>query len=139
MKEPQNGQSKPLLMPNGIYNRTRASSEPVFAAEIGAAAGMTDDASNAAWRYLSDRGLILTFSIPGTARIDAEGSNAIEGARRQPDQSIDGFPRVTYNIVNNTANIGTAINSPAQQACTQSTQRSRFAGRAFTTDTAENI
>src|SRR5208283_2067112 len=50
-----------------------------------------------------------------------------------------GFPSITYNIVNNTANISTAINSPVQQAGAQSMQRGRPVGRAFTTDTAEHI
>ena len=43
---------------------------------------------------------------------------------RHPDQPIIGFPSVTYNIVNNTTNIDTAINSTVQQAGEKSAQSS---------------
>ena len=56
-----------------------------------------------------------------------------------PDQPIIGFPSVTYNIVNNTTSIGTAVNSPVQQAGQGSTQKGRFVGRVSTRDSAEHI
>lgn len=139
MTEAEKSQSKALRLLKGIYDRTRASSEPVFVSELGASAGLTEDESQAAWRYLRDSGLIQTFSIPGTARINAAGIDAIEGALRHPDQPVIGFPSVTYNIVNNTANIGTAINSLVQQAGAQSTQSGDSGKHSFTVDSAEHI
>jgi hypothetical protein len=67
-----------------------------------------------AWHYLKDRGLIRTYSIPYTASINAAGIDAIEGAQRRPDQPSANFPSVSYNIVNNTMNVGTMSNSPVQ-------------------------
>ena len=139
MKESEKSQSKAWRLLKGIYDLTRASSEPVFVSQLGPSVGLTEVESQAAWRYLRDSGLIETFSIQGTARINAAGVNAIEGASRHPDQPIIGFPSVTYNIVNNTTSIGTAVNSPVQQAGQGSTQKGRFVGRVSTRDSAEHI
>jgi len=135
----ENSQSRALRLLKIIYDRTRDQADPVFVEDLAQGANLTKEESQAAWRYLKDSGLIQTFKIPGAARINAAGINAIEDAQRHPDQPIHGFPSITYNIVNNTANIGTAINSPVQQAGAQSMQRGRPVGRAFTTDTAEHI
>src|SRR6202011_3712277 len=76
-------------------------------------------------RYLKDSGLIDTFSIPYTARINGAGVDAIKGAQRRPDQPSANFPSVSYNIVNNTMNVGTMSNSPVQQGgCATSTLKS---------------
>ena len=61
------------------------------------------------------RGLVDTFNIPYTARINGTGIDAIEGARRHPDQPSADFPSVSYNIVYNTMNIGQMNDSPVQQ------------------------
>jgi hypothetical protein len=123
MAESQKSQTKALRLLKRIYDRTRSSTDPVFVVELGADAGLTEQESQAAWRYLKDKGLIETFTLPFTARINAAGIHAIEDAQRHPDQPVHAFPSVTYNIVNNTTNIGTATNSSVQQAGAQSTQK----------------
>ncbi|ULO25089.1 hypothetical protein [Methylocystis sp. SB2] len=127
MTESQKNQDKAWRMLNSLYDRNRTSSEPIFVSELCSITGLTDEESQAAWRYLKDKGLIQTFSIPGTARINASGIDAIEGAQRHPDEPIPGFPSVSYNIVNNTTNIGTAINSPVQQAGERAVQSQQTA------------
>src|SRR5437588_183085 len=84
--------------------------------------GLSEEGAKAAWRYLKDRGLIDTFNIPYTARINGAGIDAIEGAQRRPDQPSIDFPSVSYNIVYNTMNVGTMSNSPIQQGGVNSTQ-----------------
>jgi len=115
-------QGKALLLLKSIYDHTRSKGDPVLATQIGTALGLTEEESQAAWRYLKESGLIQTFNLPGAARINAAGIDVIEGAQRHPDQPVHGFPAVSYNIVNNTTNIGTALNSPIQQAGPLSTQ-----------------
>jgi len=118
----QKSQSKALRLLKGIYDQTRSGGDPIFVAELAEAAGLTEPESEAAWRYLKDKCLIQTFNIDYTARINAAGIHAIEDAKSHPDQPIHAFPSVTYNIVNNTTNIGKATNSTAQQAGPQATQ-----------------
>jgi hypothetical protein len=109
-------QSNSFRVLQAIYDRTRAQSDPVFVTELDI--GLSEEDSKAAWRYLRDRGLIQTFNLDYTARINAPGVDTIENAQLHPDQPISGFPLTTYNIVN----IGTAIHSSVQQAGAQSTQ-----------------
>ncbi len=122
MTDSQKSQSKAFRLLQGIYDRTNGGGGPVFVAELAEAAGLSEPELQAAWRYLKQMGLIETFNLPYTARINAKGIHAIEDAQRHPDQPPQGFPSVTYNIVNNTTTIGTAINSPVQQAGPSSTQ-----------------
>jgi hypothetical protein len=122
MTDSQKSQSKALRILKGIYDQTRDGGDPIFVAELAEAAGLTEPESEAAWRYLKDRGLIETFNLHYTARINAAGIHAIEDAQNHPDQPIRAFPSVTYNIVNNTTNIGTATNSTVQQAGPRATQ-----------------
>jgi len=122
MTDSQKSQGQAWRLLKGIYDKTRTSPEPVLVTDLCSITGLTDEEAQAAWRYLKDKGLIQTFSIPGTARINAIGVDAIEGAQRHPDDPIHGFPSVSYNIVNNTTTIGTAINSPVQQAGERSAQ-----------------
>jgi hypothetical protein len=84
--------------------------------------GLPDEDAKAAWRYLKDRGLIDTFNIPYTARINGAGVDAIEGAQRRPDRPSVNFPSTSYNIVYNTMQVGTMSNSPVQQGGVNSTQ-----------------
>ena len=109
-------QSNALLMLQAIYDRTRDQTNPVFVTELNI--GLGEEDSKAAWRYLKDKGLIQTFNLDYTARINAAGVDAIENARLHPDRPILGFPLITYNVVN----IGTAIHSPVQQAGARSMQ-----------------
>jgi hypothetical protein len=122
MTETSTSQTKAFRLLKGIYDRTRDKASPIFVAELAAEVGLTKSESEAAWRYLRDRRLIETFNLDYTARINATGIDAIEQAKSHPDRPIRAFPSVTHNIVNNTTNIGTAINSPIQQAGAQSTQ-----------------
>jgi hypothetical protein len=118
--ENSTNQSKALRLLKALYDATRAKTEPGFIEEINT--GLSEEDAKAAWRYLKDRGLIDTFSIPYTARINGAGIDAIEGAQRRPDQPSSDFPSVSYNIVYNTMNVGTISNSPVQQAGVNSTQ-----------------
>jgi hypothetical protein len=103
-----------------LYDATRAKTEPVFIDEMNV--GLSEEDARAAWRYLKDRGLIDTFNIPYTARINGAGVDAIEGAQSHPDQPSANFPSVSYNIVHNTMNVGTVSNSPVQQGGISSVQ-----------------
>lgn len=118
--ENSTNQSKALRLLQVLYDATRGKTEPVFIEEV--STGLSEKDAKAAWRYLKDRGLIDTFSIPYTARINGAGVDAIEGAQRRPDQPSANFPSVSYNIVNNTMNVGTMSNSPVQQGGVHSTQ-----------------
>ena len=118
--ENSTNQVKAMRLLQGLYDATRNQTEPVFLNMLNS--GLSEPESQAAWRYLKDRGLIDTFSVPYTARINAAGVDAIEGAKRRPDQPSTNFPSVSYNIVNNTMNVGTMSNSPVQQSGVNSTQ-----------------
>jgi len=123
MTDSQKSQSMALRLLKSIYDRTRGGGEPIVVAQLAESAGLTEPEAQAAWRYLKGRGLIETFSNLYTARINSNGIDAIEDAQSHPDQALKAFPSVTYNIVNNTTTIGTAINSPVQQAGAQSKQK----------------
>lgn len=118
--ENSTNQGKALRLLKALYDATRAKTEPVSIEEMNT--GLSEEDAKAAWRYLKDRGLIDTFNIPYTARINGAGVDAIEGAQRRPDQPSANFPSVSYNIVYNTMNIGTVSNSPVQQGGVHSTQ-----------------
>jgi cation transport regulator ChaC len=121
MAENTKNQTKALQILKVLYDVTRSKTEPVFIEEL--TTGLPEEEAKAAWRYLKDRGLIDTFSIPYTARINGAGVDAIEGAQRWPDQPNANFPLVSYNIVYNTMHVGTMQNSPVQQGGAQSTQQ----------------
>jgi hypothetical protein len=118
--ENSTNQSKALRLLKALYDATRAKTEPVEIDEI--ETGLSEEDLKVAWHYLKDRGLIRTYNIPYTAAINAAGIDAIEGAQRRPDQPSASFPSVSYNIVNNTMNVGTMSNSPVQQGGVQSAQ-----------------
>ena len=112
-------QSKAMRLLEALYRETRDKTEPVFIEGLGT--GLSEEEAQTAWHYLRDRGLIQTYSIPYTARINAAGIDAIEGAQRRPDQPSVNFPSVSYNIVHNTMNVGTMNNSPVLQGGVHST------------------
>jgi hypothetical protein len=120
VKENSTNQSKAMRLLKALYDATRARTEPVFIEKMNA--GLSEEDAKAAWRYLKDRGLIDTFNIPYTARINGAGVGAIEGAQSHPDQPSANFPSVSYNIVYNTMNVGKVSNSPVQQGGISSTQ-----------------
>jgi hypothetical protein len=120
--EPATNQAKALKLLKAIYEATRLNETPVFVMTLQDSTGLSEAEIQAAWRYLRDRGLVETFSIPNTARINANGIDAIESATHAPDRPSANFPSVTYNYVNNTLHVGTAVNSPLQQGGAASSQ-----------------
>jgi hypothetical protein len=122
MTSSQSSQTRALCLLKSIYEHTRDKTSPVLVFELGKETGLADEESRSAWRYLKDQGLIQTFGVLYTARINAAGIDAIENARQDPDHPSPAFPSATYNIVNNTVHIGTANNSPVQQAGASSSQ-----------------
>jgi hypothetical protein len=118
--ENSTNQGKAMRLLQALYDTTRNQTEPVFISTLNT--GLSEPEAQAAWRYLENRGLIDTFSIPYTARINASGVDAIESAMRRPDQPSTNFPSVSYSIVYNTMHIGAMHNSPIQQGGVNSTQ-----------------
>jgi len=118
--ESSTSQGKALRLLKALYDTTRGQAQPVSVGEIDT--GLSEEDTKAAWHYLKDRRLIHTYSLPYAARINAAGSDAIEGAQRNPDQPSSDFPSVSYNIVHNTMNVGTMSNSPVQQGGVHSSQ-----------------
>lgn len=115
MTEPRSSQARAMRLLKALYDHGKSTSDPAFVEHLASGTGLTEQEAHHAWSYLKDKGLIQTFSVPLTARINAHGIDAIEEAEQHPDQPARSFPAVTYNIVNNTTNIGTAVNSPVQQ------------------------
>jgi hypothetical protein len=120
-------QENALRLLKAIYDATRATTEPQFIGDMNA--GMSREAQEAAWRYFKDRGLIETFTIPYTARINAVGIDAIEGATSRPDQTSTAFPLASYSnvVVNNTLNVQSMNNSAVQQGGEHFTQNQTIA------------
>jgi hypothetical protein len=75
MSQPKTIQANALRVLQAIYE-TRDRNSPVFVTELNI--GLGDEESKAAWRYLRDKGLIETFSLDYTARINGNGIDAIE-------------------------------------------------------------
>jgi hypothetical protein len=96
---PMSSEAKALRLLEAIYDLTLNRAEPVFVSKLAPDLGMPEEEAQAAWRYLSEKGLIKTFNIPYTARINAYGSDKIENARRSPDQPVAEFGSATYNII----------------------------------------
>jgi hypothetical protein len=109
-RRPRVVQNNALRLLQAIYDCTSGQDNPVFVTELDI--GLGEEEAKVAWRYLKEKGLIQTFKLPYTARVNAAGVDAIENARRHPDVPASGFPLTNYNVVN----IGTAIHSPVQQA-----------------------
>ena len=108
--DPQTNQSQALRLLKGIYDRGRDRSEIIPVARLAQEVGLSEQEAQSAWRYLKEKGLIETFHIPYTARIDAAGVDAFEAARRDPDHPSRAFPLISYNATH----VDTVIN--AQQA-----------------------
>ena len=82
-----NAQQQAARLLRRIYDRTKNTTDPIFAGDAAYDAGLSVDQAEAAWRYLRDRRLIDTFSLAGSARINANGIDAIEGAGTMPQQA----------------------------------------------------
>ena len=63
-----------------IRERTEHSHEPVFVTQLAPDCQLSVPEVEAAWRYLRDQGLIDTFSILYTARINARGIDALDSS-----------------------------------------------------------
>jgi hypothetical protein len=111
-------QSMALRLLAAVHEKTRNTGQPIFVVECAPALGLSDDEVEAAWRYLRDKGLIETFNLDYTARINAYGTDLIEKAQQCPDQPTPGFGAVTYN----TLHIYRMEHSTVQQAGAHSTQ-----------------
>jgi hypothetical protein len=120
MTEGSTSEGKAMRLLQALYDATRGQTEPVLVTTLNT--GMSVPEAHAAWRYLKDRHLIDTFSNLYTARINARGIDAIEGAKRLPDHPSAAFPSVSYNIVTNTMHVGTMHDSPVQQGGVSSAQ-----------------
>jgi hypothetical protein len=101
-----------------IYKRTAKTGHPVHSTKLAATIGSTEPEALAGWRYLKQSGLINTHNIPGAASVNANGIDAIEDARKHPDEPLTGFGSITYNNTFNIQHMGGGI----QQAGPHSTQ-----------------
>jgi hypothetical protein len=63
MTESQTSQSRALRLLKSIYDRTRDQTEPIFVETLAPDIGLTKEESQAAWRYLRDKGLIEIFNL----------------------------------------------------------------------------
>jgi hypothetical protein len=85
MEYPEDSRNKALRLLIAIYEKTCGRRNPVFI--HGLNIGLEKAESEEGWRYLKDKGLIETFSIPFTARASAAGVDLIEAAQRDADES----------------------------------------------------
>jgi predicted nucleotide-binding protein len=70
-------QAKAFLLLRAIYERTKDQTRPVDDV-TDLKLGFSEEETKAAFRYLSDKRLIQTFSLPYAARINAHGIDVIE-------------------------------------------------------------
>jgi hypothetical protein len=85
-----------------VRERTEHSHEPIFVARLADACQLSPSEAEAAWRYLRDLGVIDTFRIEYTARINAKGIDAVdaqmhlrsgEGALKEGADAVRGYGR----------------------------------------------
>ncbi len=110
----QTSQGKALRLLKAIYDGTRGQTEPVFVNDLAGEAGLTEEDSKAAWRYLKEKRLIDVFNIPYTARINAAGIDAIENVSRHPDRPIPTHLATKPPIPASSAGIMHPSSAPAQ-------------------------
>jgi len=106
---PETVYAKAFRMLEVIYEQTRGKEEPILVEDIQNKLGLSEGDAKEAWRYLRDKNIIETFSIPYTARINAYGIDIIENARLHPDEPAKNFPSVTYNYINIQNMVGSTI------------------------------
>jgi hypothetical protein len=99
MDKKETAQERAFRLLEAIYERTVSSNNPVHATQLAQELGMTVAEAQAAWRYLDEKGLIKTFNIQYAARINANGTDLIENARKHPNNPIPQFNYTTYNNV----------------------------------------
>jgi hypothetical protein len=116
MAAPETAYVKAFRMLLVIYEKTRASKEPIMVEDIRDELGLSKEDAEAAWRYLRDKNLIQTFKIDYAARINAYGEDAVEADRLHPDEPAKNFPSVTYNVVNVQYMVGSTIQQGGDHA-----------------------
>ena len=82
-RQSQGNTGSTLEIPENAFNLLRAiskhsenSSTPVFVTDLGL--DLDERTAKSAWEYLRDRNLIRTYSLPFTARINANGTDLLE-------------------------------------------------------------
>ncbi|MGC2826975.1 MAG: hypothetical protein WA322_22570 [Pseudolabrys sp.] len=95
----ETAQARALRLLEAIYERTVITGNPVHATKLAVTIGSTEEEALAAWRYLKERNLIKAYNIAGAARVNANGIDTIENARRHPDNPPPGFGSITYNNI----------------------------------------
>ena len=108
-RAPPSTAAKAFRLLQVIYEQTKGKEEPIFVEDIRNKAGLSDEDAKAAWRYFRDKGLIDTFKIQYTARINARGTDTIESAQSHPDEPAKHFSSVTYNYITIQSMIGSSI------------------------------
>jgi len=104
---------------SAIYERTHYADSSVSVSDLGPSLALSDGQARAAWRYLSELGLIKNYSAPYSGRINESGAHMMEKARREPQQPINlnFFGPVSLQNLE----VGQMQNSVIQQAGAQST------------------
>jgi hypothetical protein len=92
-------QARALRLLEAIYEHTVITRNPVHATKLAATIGSTEEEALAAWQYLKERNLIKTYNIAGAARVNANGIDTFENARKHPDKPTPGFGSATYNTI----------------------------------------
>jgi len=111
----ETSERRALALLKAIHEKTKDRSAPIFVGDLSPQTGLDAAELEAGWRYLRDKGFIDTFSLAGSARINATGTDQVERAARAPGAPLAGFPTINNNTVHNVTHIETAINSPVTQ------------------------
>jgi hypothetical protein len=114
----ESSEARALRLLEAIYERTRDTNQPVFVFDLLSDVALSEPDAQSAWRYLAEKRLIKTFSVPYTARINASGQDLIEKGMKHPDQPLRGFGSTTYNTIN----IQSMNQSSIQQAGAEAVQ-----------------
>jgi len=106
--------SNAMSLLRAIYDRTNGTDQPVFVEELGPDIGMEISVIRSTWRYLAEKELIKTFSIPLTARINARGIDLIEDTGHS-DRAKGGANHPPAPTVQHIMNVGTIVGSNIHQ------------------------
>jgi hypothetical protein len=117
-------QAKALRMLKVIYERTKSDQGGIDREEVRELLGLSAEDANAGWTYLTDKHLITPFNIRSRARINAQGVEAIEAAKLDPDKTTSIFPSVTYNTIN----VHQMVTSTIQQGGAGATMTTTYSG-----------
>jgi hypothetical protein len=84
----ENIQARAIRLLEAIRSKTEKSRQPVFVSEIAHELQMDEAAAEGAFRYLADKRLVDTFSIPYTGRINAAGHDALTSVRQRSNRNV---------------------------------------------------